>query len=58
MRLVYEANPIALLIEAAGGKAVDGYGPILDLLPSTLHARVPFIFGSSNEVDEFMRYGS
>ena len=58
LRLVYEANPIALLVEAAGGKAVDGNGPILDLLPSTLHARVPFIFGSSNEVDEFMRYGS
>ena len=32
--------------------------PILDLLPPTIHARVPFIFGSSNEVDEFMRYGS
>ena len=58
LRLVYEANPIALLVEAAGGKAVDGNGPILDLLPPTLHARVPFIFGSSNEVDEFMRYGS
>ena len=58
LRLVYEANPIALLVEAAGGRAVDGQGPILDLLPPTLHARVPFIFGSSNEVDEFMRYGS
>ena len=58
LRLVYEANPIALLVEAAGGKAVDGNGPILDLMPPALHARVPFIFGSSNEVDEFMRYGS
>ncbi len=57
LRLVYEANPIALLVEAAGGKATDGDGPILDLLPPTIHARVPFIFGSSNEVDEFMRYG-
>jgi fructose-1,6-bisphosphatase I len=56
LRLVYEANPVALLVEAAGGKAVDGNGPILDLLPETLHARVPFIFGSANEVDEFMRY--
>jgi fructose-1,6-bisphosphatase I len=56
LRLVYEANPVALLVEAAGGKAVDGNGPILDLLPETLHARVPFIFGSSNEVDQFMQY--
>ena len=56
LRLVYEANPVAFLVEAAGGKAVDGSGPILDLLPENLHARVPFIFGSANEVDEFMRY--
>ena len=58
LRLVYEANPVAFLVEVAGGKAIDGNGPILDLLPATLHARVPFIFGSSNEVDEFMRYRS
>ncbi len=58
LRLVYEANPIAFLVEAAGGQAVDGNGPILDLLPPTIHARVPFIFGSSNEVDAFMRYRS
>ena len=58
LRLVYEANPIAFLVETAGGKAVDGSDPILDLLPATIHARVPFIFGSSNEVDEFMRYRS
>lgn len=56
LRLVYEANPVAFLVEAAGGKAVDGNGPILDILPQSLHARVPFIFGSANEVDEFMRY--
>ena len=55
LRLGYEANPVALLVEAAGGKAVDGKNPILDLLPENLHARVPLIFGSSNEVDEFMR---
>ena len=58
LRLVYEANPVAFLVEAAGGKAVDGKRPILDIIPETLHARVPFIFGSANEVDEFMRYGS
>jgi fructose-1,6-bisphosphatase I len=56
LRLVYEANPVAFLVEAAGGKAIDGDGPILDLVPQTLHARVPFIFGSANEVDAFARY--
>ena len=56
LRLVYEANPVAFLVEAAGGKAVDGNEPILDLLPATLHERVPFVFGSPNEVDVFMRY--
>ena len=56
LRLVYEANPVAFLVEAAGGKAIGGDGPILDLVPQTLHARVPFIFGSANEVDAFTRY--
>jgi fructose-1,6-bisphosphatase I len=58
LRLVYEANPVAFLVVAAGGKAIDGDGPILDLVPQTLHARVPFIFGSANEVDAFTRYRS
>jgi len=44
------------LVEAAGGKAINGDGPILDLVPETLHARVPLVFGSANEVDEFARY--
>ena len=56
LRLVYEANPVAFLVEAAGGKAINGDGPILDLVPETLHARVPLVFGSANEVDEFARY--
>ena len=58
LRLVYEANPIAFLVEAAGGKAIDGAVPILDLVPAELHARVPLVFGSANEVDEFTSYGS
>ena len=49
---------MAFLVEAAGGKAIDGDGNILDLAPQTLHARVPFIFGSANEVDAFARYSS
>ena len=58
LRLVYEANPVAFLVEAAGGKAIDGAEPILDLAPADLHARVPLVFGSAKEVDEFTAYGS
>jgi len=58
LRLVYEANPVAFLVEAAGGKATDGAVPILDLAPADLHARVPLVFGSAKEVDEFAAYGS
>ena len=50
LRLVYEANPIAFLIEAAGGMATTGTGPILDQEISSLHQRIPLIFGSSDEV--------
>ena len=44
LRLVYEANPIALLIEQAGGQASDGTRSILDIVPTGYHVRVPFIF--------------
>ena len=50
MRLVYEANPIAFLAEKAGGKAILGKTAVLDLEPQSLHQRVPFIFGSAEEV--------
>lgn len=52
LRLVYEANPIAFLVEAAGGRASDGTTDILDIPPTQLHQRVPFIFGSTNSVDD------
>ena len=51
LRLVYEAIPIAFLIENANGKATDGNNSILDIKPNFLHQRTPFIFGSKNEVD-------
>ena len=51
LRLVYEANPIAFLIEQAGGVATDGHGRILDLQPRQLHERTPFVFGSRDEVE-------
>lgn len=50
LRLVYEANPIALVIEQAGGSASNGKSAILDLIPETLHQRCPLIFGASDEV--------
>jgi fructose-1,6-bisphosphatase I len=56
LRLVYEANPIAFLIEQAGGKAIDGKSDILDIAPGTLHQRTPLIFGSSDEIDRIARY--
>ena len=58
LRLVYEANPIAFLIEQAGGKAFDGYTRILDIVPTGIHQRTPLIFGSSDEVDRVARYKS
>jgi fructose-1,6-bisphosphatase I len=51
LRLIYEANPIALLVEAAGGMASNGYGDILDLVPQNLHQRVPLFFGAKDEVE-------
>ncbi len=56
LRLVYEANPIAFVIEQAGGKAFDGQMPILDIVPEAVHQRTPLIFGSADEVDRIARY--
>lgn len=50
LRLLYEANPIGFLVEAAGGAAIVGRTAILDIEPASLHQRVPVIFGSSQEV--------
>jgi fructose-1,6-bisphosphatase I len=50
LRLVYEANPVAMLIEQAGGAATDGRDAILDLAPTAIHQRVPLVFGSADEV--------
>lgn len=57
LRLLYECNPIAFLTEQAGGKATDGFQRILDIEPTELHQRTPFICGSPdmvNKVHEFM----
>lgn len=55
-RLVFEANPIAFLVEQAGGKAFDGQIRILDLQPTALKQRTPLLFGSADEIDSIARY--
>ncbi|WP_436357132.1 class 1 fructose-bisphosphatase [Brevundimonas sp. CEF1] len=53
LRLMYEGNPMAFLIEQAGGKATtDGVQAILDVTPTELHQRIPVALGSANEVDQ------
>ncbi len=58
LRLLYECNPMAFLAEQANGKSSDGFTRTMDVEPTELHQRVPFICGSKNMVDkaeEFMR---
>ena len=61
LRLLYECNPMAFIAEQANGKSSDGYVRTMDVKPTELHQRVPFICGSKKmvcEVEEFMRkYG-
>jgi fructose-1,6-bisphosphatase I len=51
LRLLYEASPLAMVIQQAGGRATDGKQNILDVQPSELHQRTPLIIGSPEEVD-------
>lgn len=58
IRLIYEANPIAWLVEQAGGRATSGRDRLLDMVPSSLHQKTPLICGSREEVDHLARlYG-
>ena len=52
LRLLYEANPLALVVEQAGGKATTGTTRILDVQPTALHQRVPLLIGSPEDVNE------
>lgn len=56
LRLMYEANPMGMLIEQAGGAASTGRLPILDVKPNDLHQRIPVILGSKNEVERLVSY--
>jgi fructose-1,6-bisphosphatase I len=56
LRLLYEANPLALIAEQAGGIAINGKEPILRLQPSGIHQRTPLVVGGRSEVERFLEY--
>jgi fructose-1,6-bisphosphatase I len=56
LRLVYECNPLAMLIEQAGGLATNGKDRILDLQPQNIHERSPLFLGSKYDVEECMAF--
>ncbi len=56
LRLLYEANPVGFIIEQAGGVCTTGLQRMLEVQPTSLHQRVPLIFGSKNEVERIERY--
>ncbi len=56
LRLLYEANPIAFIMEQAGGAASTGRQSVMAVAPQSLHQRIPLIFGSRDEVERIERY--
>lgn len=56
LRLLYEANPIAFIIEQAGGRASTGLMPILEVRPESVHQRISCVFGTRAEVERIERY--
>jgi len=56
LRLMYEANPMAMIVEQAGGAATDGRRRILEIAPDELHQRVPVVLGSRSEVERVAGY--
>ncbi len=56
LRLLYEANPIGFIVEQAGGRASTGLRPILEVVPTSAHQRISFVFGARAEVERIERY--
>lgn len=56
LRLLYEANPMAFIVEQAGGLCSTGRERVLDIKPSSLHQRIPLVLGSKNEVERVEQY--
>merc|ERR1719225_1023781 len=58
LRLLYEAAPMAFLVEQAGGAATTGRGRIMDIEPTNVHQRVPCMLGSVDDVNELLGHYS
>jgi fructose-1,6-bisphosphatase I len=56
LRLLYEAAPLAMVVEQAGGAASTGSQPILDVAPTSLHQKVPLIIGSRDDVAQYQQF--
>jgi fructose-1,6-bisphosphatase I len=56
LRLLYEGNPMAMVVEHAGGRATDGHRDLMDIQPTSLHQRTPVYFGSAEYVDLAERF--
>ncbi len=56
LRLLYEANPMAYIVEQAGGLAITGTERIMEIRPTELHQRVPIVIGSKDDVTEYERF--
>ena len=56
LRLLYEASPLAFIVEQAGGAASTGFQRILDVQPTELHERTPLVIGSKDDVAEYERF--
>jgi fructose-1,6-bisphosphatase I/sedoheptulose-1,7-bisphosphatase len=56
LRLLYEANPVGMIMEQAGGRASTGREPMMGVVPTSLHQRIGLVFGSKNEVERIERY--
>lgn len=56
LRLMYEANPMSCIVEQAGGASSTGRERIMDMVPTSIHQRVPVILGSKNEVERLVSY--
>jgi fructose-1,6-bisphosphatase I len=56
LRLLYEASPLAFIVEQAGGLATTGSGRVMELTPENLHQRVPLVIGSKWEVEKYLEF--
>lgn len=56
LRLLYEANPMSLLVTRAGGQSINGEQDVLDIVPDSIHQRVPVLLGASEEIERLRQY--